>query len=316
MAVGTRGQWEWFRAKLDGDLEAAYRSVKRTTAQTPTPLALLSFGHGAIATNRPQEAWGVLSDLDPASVVMTRSGMWRNLGLHLTNALHMLEKFDMEAGEAQELRRLYPEWDWFLTVEIRARAAQGDTGEVERLVAEAISHDRNPEGALLWAAREFRVNGHSKESRMYFEMYLERLQSVPPDQQATPPHRSAVAWALYSLGRWDEALRLAEDLAQEDPSNQDHLYLLGALAARRGDRAEALRLAEHLEDMNRPYDFGANEYYRACIAALLGEADQAVSLLREAYSDGWERWIDLRLDQNLDSLRDHTSFQEFLRPKG
>jgi lipopolysaccharide biosynthesis regulator YciM len=38
-------------------------------------------------------------------------------------------------------------------------------------------------------------------------------------------------------------MRLYEELAEEDPENTDYLAALGRLAARRGDRDQALRIS-------------------------------------------------------------------------
>jgi len=68
---------------------------------------------------------------------------------------------------------------------------------------------------------------------------------------------------------------------------------LGLLAARHGDREEALRISERLDGMADPYDFGREEYLQACIAAQLSDLDRAMTL-----------------------LRDYPPFQEFIKPRG
>jgi len=59
-----------------------------------------------------------------------------------------------------------------------------------------------------------------------------------------------------------------------------------ALAARRGNREDALRISRELEAIKKPYLLGRNTYWRACIAALLGEKENTVSLLLEALDQG------------------------------
>ena len=75
-------------------------------------------------------------------------------------------------------------------------------------------------------------------------------------------------------------------------------------------------MSQELADMDDSILLGRNTYNRGCIAALLGENERAVDLLREAHGQGqgfdeeWHRNIDL------ESLRGYKAFDEFMRPKG
>ena len=82
-------------------------------------------------------------------------------------------------------------------------------------------------------------------------------------------------------------------------------------AAGAGDREAAQQYATRLADMD-----GAT-VWRAYIAAALGDREQAVELLREAFDQGgtgfmggWHR------TGQLQPLRDYPPYQEFMRPKG
>lgn len=83
-----------------------------------------------------------------------------------------------------------------------------------------------------------------------------------------------------------------------------------------GDTHEAARIARQLADLDTPYLLGQNTIWRARIAALLGDRDQAVALLRDAYAEGYSWWLELHYDIDFESLRDHAAFQELIRPKG
>ena len=98
--------------------------------------------------------------------------------------------------------------------------------------------------------------------------------------------------------------------------NVDYVGWLGALAARRGDLAEARSVAEQLRTLGRRYVFGSDTYWRACIAAQLGERQQSVDLLTQACSEGY--WIQTQLHRVIDiePLWDFPPFVELLRPKG
>ena len=115
------------------------------------------------------------------------------------------------------------------------------------------------------------------------------------------------------MGPGDSLFREAEAAAQRDVTVQRYL---GLLAARRGDREEALRISDQLAGMADPYEFGREEYVQASIAAQLGDLDRAMVLLREAYARGRMFGIYLHRDMDLEPLRDYPPFQEFIKPKG
>ena len=92
-------------------------------------------------------------------------------------------------------------------------------------------------------------------------------------------------------------------------------FLLGTLAAWRGDREEALRISLQLEKMDIPYHFGGHTYWRARIAALLGEKELAVRLLREAHAQGLN-FYGFHNKMDFEPLNDYPPFVEFMKPKG
>jgi hypothetical protein len=93
--------------------------------------------------------------------------------------------------------------------------------------------------------------------------------------------------------------------------------------ARLGHRAEAERLAGRLATINPPFSFGRTPYWRARIAAVLGDRDGALALLREAVAHGFvctvrwgPPWEDCHREMDFESLRGYAPFDELMRPKG
>jgi zinc-ribbon domain len=111
-------------------------------------------------------------------------------------------------------------------------------------------------------------------------------------------------------------LTTSSTLAGEHPDDIDYQGCLGALAARRGDRDEALRISGELAAIDRRFLFGSHTFWRSRITALLGEKEQAVALLKEAFSQGLSYGVFLHRDINLEPLWDYPPFKELLRPKG
>jgi len=128
------------------------------------------------------------------------------------------------------------------------------------------------------------------------------------------------ARTLYYLERWREARSIFAELYSEIPEvNTNYavgvLGQLGVVAAHLGEREEALRISDELVAREIPGYLGWNTAWRAAIAAILGEEERAVNLLRQSYRDGhpYGIWTDYYLD--LENLWDHPGFQEFVRPR-
>jgi predicted Zn-dependent protease len=126
--------------------------------------------------------------------------------------------------------------------------------------------------------------------------------------------RSRLALALYEAGRLEESQERFERLAQDFPDNPRYEATLGMVAAKRGNRAEAMRVAEWLAGLDRPGE-RTRSLWRAMIAAQLGEREAAVRLLEGYFGDvGFNPWT--LHNSAFDSLRDYPPFLELLKPKG
>jgi predicted Zn-dependent protease len=122
--------------------------------------------------------------------------------------------------------------------------------------------------------------------------------------------------ALCITEQWQEAKQIFQELAGESPRKIECQGYLGSLAVRLGDRAGAERIAESLGALDGRYRFGLHTYCCAHIASLLGEKDEAVALLRNAFAQGYRFSISVHRDPDFEPLRDYPPCQELLRPKG
>ncbi len=114
-------------------------------------------------------------------------------------------------------------------------------------------------------------------------------------------------------------------LAAEHPDDINYKGRLGTLAARRGDRAEAKRIAEELRTLNRPDLLGRHTLRIARIFALLGDKEGALARLRDAVAQGsgllespdsYGYGFLYRHSMDLESLRGYPPFEELIKPKG
>ncbi|MGI9183262.1 MAG: BTAD domain-containing putative transcriptional regulator [Longimicrobiaceae bacterium] len=307
---------------LGDDRAAMYEAAKRAAALAPGSLPHVQWGIEAARLNRPREAIEILSQIDPTrGEVRGWAFYWR----YLTQAHHMLGNHRRELQEARRARALDPDDPVYLLFEAQALAALGRLGEVEEVVNARLSLSEqkypHPGQLMLWVADELRVHGHTDAARKLYTRAIGWYRARPAEEQER--YRAQIGHAHRFAEEWREARALFEQLAAEEPENIAYQGALGVLAARRGDRVEAERIAAWLAARREPYLWGNHSYWRACIAVQLGRKAEAVTLLREAFGQGmwytrqasWP-WLHLHTDPCLDPLRDYRPFRELMRPKG
>jgi hypothetical protein len=176
------------------------------------------------------------------------------------------------------------------------------------------------EREMQMAANELRAHGHPAEARGVSEHFVAWLKARPPEEAHTKDRLEDLAEALFLAGGWEEARPIVDTLATRYSQDTYELGLRGRLAAHRGDTREAERVSALLAALTTPYMLGRQSYARAQIAAILGQRERAVALLREAIAQGVFFFGTPGTlgdaDPELESLRDYPPFQELLRPKG
>jgi tetratricopeptide (TPR) repeat protein len=309
----VKGQQAQLRGAWADALQAERDRVRVTPASAT---ALVSLGWAAVRVNRPREAVAALTRLDPERPPVRQLPWYANL---LAQAHHQLGDYPAELGVAMRGRRLHPDHLSPLAAEARALAALGRVGDAGRRLQEALdlplSAGATPGAVMRMVGAELRTHGHEAAARGAFAQALTWHESRPPQERSTAASRAWLAAVLYDSGRWAEARALFDRLATEQPREVDHRGYLGALAARRGDRAAALAADRVLAAWRGDYLLGRHTYWRARIAALSGERERAVALLREALQQG-RTYLVLHAESDFAPLRDLPAFQELVRPKG
>ncbi|MGB7295867.1 MAG: protein kinase [Candidatus Aminicenantales bacterium] len=310
-----------YEALLQGHNEKALQLSREAEKLLPN-FYLNKFLVGLYASNinHPREAvetYAWMDSQDPKLIFTRPSNSWW-FGV-LAEAHHMLGEYKKELDVAKQGRKYYPKDLRFPAIEARALAALGRVSEVRKVVEGCLNVDATsgtPGGVMREAARELYAHGHKDASREFAAMAIEWAEGRPEAERKTEGRQGFYANALYFAGRFDEAGKIYGSLAAEHPENIDYQGYLGTLAARRGEREEALRISEELGKLERPFLLGENLWWQARIASLLGEKERAVALLREAFSQGLEYGIYLRQEIDLEPLWDYPPFKELLRPKG
>jgi tetratricopeptide (TPR) repeat protein len=302
-----------FGARLRGDNEEAYNACYQFQNAMKGRKGSLVAGY-ANRINRPKEAVEIYKKEDPEKGGSRWIGTWRNL----TTAHHMLGNHKQELKQARRGRKYHPEKLEALWYEMRALAAMGRTKEVHKLIDESLTlppQQWNPSQCMLRAARELRAHGYRQASLQVLERAFNWLDSRPKEESETWEHHYTLGQVLYEAERLEEAQDIFEALHEEVPDRIDYLGYLGCLAARKDNKEEALRISSLLENTDKPYIFGQHTFYRARIAALLGEKENSVSLLREALAQGVS-YTQLHPVTDFEPLQDYPPFKELIKPKG
>jgi tetratricopeptide (TPR) repeat protein/TolB-like protein len=307
---------DWRVANIRGDMPGYLAAARRAHQLTPgsAPSALMH-AQGAERNNLPREAIAAIEEIDERGPLAGWGGYWGDL----TGAYHMLGDYPGELAAARRGRARLPNMGTLWT-EVRALAATGKVDDVlarfEESVALPATSAMTPGDLMERASLELRTHGHTQPARAAADRAVAWYRSRPVSEQATEPQRHGLARALTLVGRFDEARAVAERLVGDDPTNPDFLGLLGVVLARQADRGGAERLSARLDSLRQPYLRGRHTFWRARIAAALGERERAVALLRQALEQGVVYSADLHAIREFDTLRDDRAFQELLRPKG
>jgi serine/threonine-protein kinase len=309
-----KGQQAQLRGAWADALQAERDRVRVAPASA---IGLVSLGWVAVRVNRPKEAIAALTQLDPERPPVRQLPWYANL---LAQAHHQLSDHQTELGVARRGRRHHPDHLSPLATEARALAALGRVDDAGRRLQEALDLPTSgvggtPGAVMRVVGAELRTHGHEAAARGAFAQALAWHESRPPDERSAAGSRTRVGTLLYDLGRWDEARVLFEQLAVEQPGEVDHRGYLGALAARRGDQATARAADSALAGLREPYLLGRHTYWRARIAALLGDRERAVTLLRAALQEG-RTYLSVHGEVDFTPLHDTPSFRDLVRPKG
>jgi tetratricopeptide (TPR) repeat protein len=271
-----------------------------------------------MASNRPREA---LDALFKKGVEPFISQIQYSIWDRKTFSYHMLGKHKQALREAKKGREEYPDFYSTLWYEIRALAFLGKIEKIYELLDECLRLKRKPTGAMIAASEILYFQGFKDASRELADRAVEWYKNNSPQDISSLFYQRGFARALYCAGHLTDAREAYKklEIIEKDPINIIFTKgVLGKIAARLGDRKEAMRISEELKNMKHFdlfYGWGLHTYKRACIAALLGDKEQAMTLLQEAYKQG-VRYAAFHIRMDLEPLRDYPPFKEFMKPKG
>jgi DNA-binding SARP family transcriptional activator/tetratricopeptide (TPR) repeat protein len=306
---------DWMDALKDEDWTRSYAALE-AAAQIAPERFLYLLAENARWLNLPHRSVELLERLGPESALGAGFGYW----YLLADSYHTLGDHARELDIARRGRRRHPDRLTAVIVEARARAALGDVAGAIALADTVLSFPRGgrdtPGTMMLQTAEELRAHGHAAASAGLFDRAIAWFRAMPASEAALLSTRLQFAKATYDAGRWAEADSLFRELARDDQDGTaDHEAMLGAIAAHRGDVAEATRFVAVLErrrlSLNRPREDAM--FGQARIMAVLGNPQESLRLLREALGGQGQ---DLHTEADFATLVNDPAFRLFVKPKG
>ena len=147
-----------------------------------------------------------------------------------------------------------------------------------------------------------------------YEQALSVLQALP--KEVNPPlvgHQ--IVWALFNLGRKEEAGAAVEQFLRDYPEDNGGLFtgLQAVLAASAGQERRAENNIKSAVERGKGFGhFHHTAYYIACAYALMNKPEQAIKWLEVAAGDGLPCYPLFEMDPNLNNLRKDARFVTFL----
>ena len=324
-----RAKAQKLRARLVGDRDLWYRSVRRTADLSPYAgstfnSALVSFK----LMNKPAEAIEILESISEEHRFVHEQFAYWDIRI---SSHHNLGEYEEALDLAKRARALRPDRaERSLCRQLVELAAMGSADELlqaldelEEVTAEAVRPSYVLYEALIRSAEELRANGQRAAAGEFLDRAMGWFTSRRASVTALGMHRWWYAWALVLAGRHDDAQHIVEESVLEFQDGVGWRGFRGFLAAVRGDTAQALDDAHWLEQYvpTEPNLGGIGlggdrrAYYRLAILGVLGEEEQVTELLADAH-----HWWDFETMSpqavELEPIRDNAAFQELMRPKG
>ncbi len=160
---------------------------------------------------------------------------------------------------------------------------------------------------------QFRI-GQTLNFQGKYDEALSVLRTIPRDANpALVGHQ--IAWALFNLGKKEEASALLEQLLKDHPEDTGGVFtsIQAVLAASAGqERLAEDRIKSAIEKGKGFGHFHHTAYHIACAYALMNKPELALKWLEVAADDGFPCYPLFERDANLDSLRQDEKFIMFL----
>lgn len=315
---------DWVTAMVRGDTRGMLGPISRAAQLAPESEALSLLGNTYLLLNRPDDALEAYRRLDPDRGLMKGYPFY---WVNLSRAHSQLGDDQAALREARSGRERFPHSLHLAFNQAVAAARLGRADEVLELATEILrlgpQAGLSPAVALTVVANHLRAGGRPQAANEILsragQWSRRALEQASGDTAVIV--RTELAGALYAAGRYREAQPVVAELLRQDSTSVEAWGLSGVIAARMGNDARADSVFTVLGELDGPYRLGLPAYWQARLAAIRGNRDQAVALLRESLRQGFKvtrlgTWQTLDVDPDLRVLAEHPPFRDLIRPRG
>jgi tetratricopeptide (TPR) repeat protein len=308
---------DWFHGNLYGDHDESTRAADQLFRINPADYGW----HAAVSSMITNDFDDALERLQAFDAESPCGRVFAPYWEELAKAYHMLGRYEDELDAARRGLSRDPSWRSLVYYEATALAGLDRLDAVDSLLdviaglpSETVewNYMYSPGMQTTYVALELKALGNREAYETVMDRALAWFETLPADSL-----REWRAMALYYAERWADADTLFAALIAEQPQNFEHRGHRGITLAHLGQRDEAMRIDQWLEQLDLPFLVQARATrLRAAIAAALGDRVPAVQLLQQAYSEGMHLGYFHHRDPEWESLRDYRAYQELLTPEG
>jgi serine/threonine-protein kinase len=301
---------------LHGDLASALAAQREVDSLAPSDDNKYGIALVEAAANRFRAALATIEQCNVENGLLIDDETFWNFSVGIR---HRLARYEEGLALARLGRRHLPGSLSIRQMEIIQLVALGRMGEVDSGLA-AVRQVATPEpgAAVLTLANiagELRTHGHADRGKRAAEEGLAWLASLGPSRSGVLPRVEVVL--LMELGRWREALSLADSLRKAEPGD---LYYAGSAAVslvRLGQIARADSITVDLIRDQSHGNPGEREFTMARVSAAKGDAEQTVRWLQRALASGFNAVsVILHVEPQFDQFRERHDFQAVTQPQG
>ncbi|MEO8451078.1 MAG: BTAD domain-containing putative transcriptional regulator [Gemmatimonadota bacterium] len=308
-----RAFFDNYRASLNGDTGGALEMSREMARIAPGPLSFLLLGEDALNADRPREALAAFAKIDVGQSFLKK---WDNYWSWPMRGHHVLGENTEALEMSRKGRQAFPGAPVPVLTEAIVLSAMGRVAEARHAIEQGqalpefdyVSHL----SFFSNVCKELAARGDSAAVTIANAGLV-----LPLPDHLTANQTKAKIGCLACAGRWRELAEMTRRLYEADPSDQTSLGIAGIAAAHLNDRPEAERIDRLLAAITDRYSFGHPDFYRARIAAQLGQYDRAVGLLQQAFARGLSH-LDATESHAVEfvPLRGRADFQELMQPRG
>ena len=196
--------------------------------------------------------------------------------------------------------------DWGNALKFQNKAIESDSTYIGYRFSRAYTYSEMDSVDLMYADIDYLIKQYPDDARLYFtragfNLFRKHYEKAVEDYNVGLAFEESNDWERYMRGRCYEAI------GQVDKAKKDYLQVESKakrpevrmfVKASLGKKEEAMALADSLLKA----DSTEYRYNVACVYALLGEKESALTELEKELKAGYVRFQHLRLDPDLQSL--------------